>query len=186
MARDVTKLLLAWRQNGDEESLNELVSLVYPELRRMAHRYMAGQRPGHTLQTTGLVHETFLQLVDCRQVRWQDRTHFLAVAAMLMRRILVDYARSRNAGKRGGPGHPVSLNERFDFSPPKSPDLLALNDSLEALAEIDPRKSKVVEMKFFGGLETDEIGEVLGVSEQTVLRDWKLAKVWLLREMGAT
>lgn len=183
MAADVTTLLLAWRQ-GDEAALDGLISLVYQELRRMAHRYLAGQRPGHTLQTTALVHETYLQLVDCRQVRWQDRSHFLAVSAKLMRRILVDYARSRNADKRGGEARPLSLDESLDFAPQRSADLVALDDSLEALATIDPRKSKVVELKFFGGLETAEMAEVLGVSEQTVLRDWKLAKVWLLRELS--
>jgi RNA polymerase sigma-70 factor, ECF subfamily len=183
MAADATTLLLAWRQ-GDEAALDELISLVYQELRRMAHRYLAGQRPGHTLQTTALVHETYLRLVDCRQVRWQDRSHFLAVTAKLMRRILVDYARSRNANKRGGAVPPVSLDESLDFAPPRSADLVALDDSLEALATIDPRKSKVVELKFFGGLDTGEIAEVLEVSQQTVLRDWKLAKVWLLRELS--
>jgi RNA polymerase sigma factor (TIGR02999 family) len=183
MAADATALLLAWRQ-GDEAALDKLIVLVYQELRRMAHRYLAGQRPGHTLQTTALVHETYLRLVDCRQVRWQDRSHFLAVTAKLMRRILVDYARLRNANKRGGAAHPVSLDESFDFAPPRSPDLVALDDSLEALAAIDPRKSKVVELKFFGGLETGEIAEVLAVSQQTVLRDWKMAKVWLLRELS--
>jgi RNA polymerase sigma factor (TIGR02999 family) len=183
MAADATTLLLAWRQ-GDEAALDELISLVYQELRRMAHRYLAGQRPGHTLQTTALVHETYLQLVDCRRVRWQDRSHFLAVSAKLMRRILVDYARSRNAIKRGGAARPVSLDESLDFAPRRSADLVALDDSLDALATMDPRKSKVVELKFFGGLETGEIAEVLGVSPQTILRDWKLAKVWLLRELS--
>ena len=183
MAADVTTLLLAWRQ-GDEAALDELIPLVYQELRRMAHCYLAGQRPGHTLQTTALVHETYLRLVDCRQVRWQDRSHFLAVTAKLMRRILVDYARSRNANKRGGAARPVTLDESLDFAPQRSADLVALDDSLEALATIDPRKSKVVELKFFGGLETSEMAEVLGVSQQTILRDWKLAKLWLLRELS--
>jgi RNA polymerase sigma factor (TIGR02999 family) len=183
MAADVTTLLLAWRQ-GDEAALDELIPLVYQELRRMAHCYLAGQRPGHTLQTTALVHETYLHLVDCRQVRWQDRSHFLAISAKLMRRTLVDYARSRNANKRGGAARPVTLDESLDFAPQRSADLVALDDSLEALATIDPRKSKVVELKFFGGLETSEMAEVLGVSQQTILRDWKLAKLWLLRELS--
>jgi RNA polymerase sigma factor (TIGR02999 family) len=182
---DTTTLLLAWRR-GDEAALGELISIVYHELRRLAHRYLAGQRPGHTLQTTALVHETYLQLVDCRQIRWQDRSHFLAVTARLMRRILVDYARARNANKRGGTVRPVSLDESLDFAPPRSADLVALDDSLQALATIDPRKSEVVELKFFGGLEAGEIAEVLGVSQPTVLRDWKLAKVWLLRELSRT
>ena len=149
---DATTLLLAWRR-GDQAALGELISIVYQELRRLAHRYLAGQRPNHTLQTTALVHETYLQLLDCRQIRWQDRSHFLAVTARLMRRILVDYARNRNAEKRGGTAHPVSLDENLDFAPPRSADLVALDDSLQALAIIDPRKSEVVELKFFGGME---------------------------------
>jgi len=182
---DATTLLLAWRR-GDQAALGELISIVYQELRRLAHRYLAGQRPNHTLQTTALVHETYLQLLDCRQIRWQDRSHFLAVTARLMRRILVDYARNRNAEKRGGTAHPVSLDENLDFAPPRSADLVALDDSLQALAIIDPRKSEVVELKFFGGMEARQIAEVLGVSQPTVLRDWKLAKVWLLRELSRT
>ncbi|HTS60675.1 MAG TPA: sigma-70 family RNA polymerase sigma factor [Candidatus Acidoferrales bacterium] len=182
MAADATTLLLAWRR-GDRAALNELIPLVYQELRRLAHRRLAGQRAGHTLQTTALVHEAYLQLVDCGQVRWQDRTHFLAVSANLMRRILVDYARARNADKRGGAAPAVTLDENAGFTPPRGADLAALDDSLEALAAVDPRKSKVVELKFFGGLDTGEIAAVLGVSEQTVLRDWKLAKVWLLRDL---
>jgi RNA polymerase sigma factor (TIGR02999 family) len=185
MAADATTLLLAWRQ-GDEAALGELISLVYQGLRRLAHRYMAGQRAGHTLQTTALVHETYLRLVDCRRVRWHDRTHFLAVAATLMRRILIDYARSRNANKRDGAAQSVSLDENLEFSPAKDAHLIALDECLEQLAAIDHRKSKVVELKFFGGLETAEVAEVLGVSEPTVLRDWKLAKVWLLRELSRT
>jgi RNA polymerase sigma factor (TIGR02999 family) len=185
MAADATTLLLAWRQ-GDEAALGELITVVYQELRRLAHRYMAGQRAGHTLQTTALVHETYLRLVDCRRVRWHDRTHFLAVAATLMRRILVDYARSRNANKRDGAAQYVSLDENLEFAPAKGAHLIALDECLEQLAAIDHRKSKVVELKFFGGLETAEVAEVLGVSEPTVLRDWKLAKVWLLRELSRT
>ena len=130
MAADATTLLLAWRQ-GDEAALGRLISLVYRELRRMAHRYLAGQRPGHTLQATALVHETYLQLVDYRRVRWQDRTHFLAVTAKLMRRILVDYARSRNANKRGGSVRPVSLDDSLDIALPRRADLVALDDSLK-------------------------------------------------------
>lgn len=182
MAADVTALLLAWRQ-GDRAALEELVPFVYQELRRLAHHYMAGQAPGHSLQTTALVNEAYLRLVQCEKVRWQDRAHFLAVSANLMRRILVDSARSRKSLKRGAAMQLVDLEESPDFAPSKAPDLVALDDSLEALAQIDPRKSKVVELKFFGGLETGEIAEALGVSSQTVLRDWKLAKVWLLREM---
>ena len=183
MAANATTLLLAWRQ-GDGAALDELISLVYPELRRMAHRYMVGQRAGHTLQTTALVHEAYLQLVDCRQVHWHDRSHFLAVSATLMRRILVNYARSHNANKRGGNAETVCIDAGEHLRPAMSTDVIALDDALQALAAIDPRKNKVVELKFFGGLEAREIAAVLGVSEQTVLRDWKLAKVWLLRELS--
>ena len=184
---NATTLLLAWRQ-GNGAALDELIGLVYQELRRLAHRYLAGQRRGHTLETTALVHEAYLQLVNCQQVRWQDRSHFLAVSARLMRRILVDYARARNAEKRGGAVRQVTFDEGLQFAPSRSASLIVLDDLLDALARIDARKSKVVEMKFFGGLETDEVAEVLGVSPQTVLRDWKMAKVWLMREMttGAT
>ena len=182
MTADATTLLLAWRR-GDEAALGELVPIVYDELRRLAHRYLAGQRPGHTIQTTALVHEAYLRLIDCRDVRWQDRSHFLAVTAGLMRRILVDYARTRNAHKRGDAIQPLPLDESLVFDPPRSPSLVALDDSLQALAVTDARKSKVVELKFFGGLEAREIAEALGVSEPTVLRDWRLAKVWLLREL---
>jgi RNA polymerase sigma-70 factor, ECF subfamily len=180
MRTDVTGLLAAWGQ-GDQAAFDQLVPVVYEELRRLAHRYMAGQRPGATLQSTALVNEAFLRLIDCDQVRWQYRTHFFAVSANS--RILVDYARSRNYQKRGAGIRPVALDEDLDCSPERSPDLVALDDSLNALAQIDPRKSKVVELKFFGGLKTEEIAEVLGVSEPTVLRDWRLAKSWLQREM---
>jgi RNA polymerase sigma-70 factor, ECF subfamily len=182
MAADVTGLLAAWGQ-GDQAAFDQLVPLVHQELHRLARHYMAGQRRDCTLQSTALVNEAFLRLVECDRVRWQDRTHFFALSANLMRRILVDYARSRNYQKRGGGVRPVALNEDIDFSPERSTDLVALDDCLNALAEIDPRKSKVVELKFFGGLTTQEIAEALGVSEPTVLCDWKLAKSWLQREM---
>jgi len=182
MDAEATSLLRAWGR-GDPAALDELIPLVHQELRRLAHRCMAGERTGHTLQTTALVDEAYLRLVDCRQVRWQDRTHFFAVSASLMRRILVDYARVRGYQKRGAGARPVSLDDDLDYSPERGADLVALDDSLEALAAVDPRKSKVVELKFFGGLKTEEIAEVLRVSPQTVLRDWKLAKSWLVREM---
>ena len=182
MDADVTVLLAAWGR-GDKAALDELVALVHRELRRLAHRYMAGQQGVRTLQTTALVNEAFLRLVDCQRVRWQDRTHFFAVSANLMRRILVDYARSRNYRKRGSGVRPIAFNEELDCSPERTADLIALDDALNALAAIDQRKSKVVELKFFGGLTTEEIAEVLQVSEPTVLRDWKLAKSWLQREM---
>jgi RNA polymerase sigma factor (TIGR02999 family) len=182
MGADVTALLAAWGR-GDRTALDELVPIVHQELRRLAHRYMAGQKPGRTLQSTALVNEAFLRLVACDRVRWQDRTHFFAVSANLMRRILVDYARSRNYQKRGAGMRPVTLNDDLDASPTRGPDLVALDDALEELAAIDPRKSKVVELKFFGGLTAEEIATVLGVSEPTVLRDWKLARSWLKREL---
>jgi RNA polymerase sigma-70 factor (ECF subfamily) len=182
MSADLTTLLFAWG-HGDQAAFDQLVSLVHEELHRLAHRYMVGQRGGGTLQSTALVNEAFLRLVHCGQVRWQDRIHFFAVSANLMRRILVDYARSRNYQKRGAGVRPLALDEDLDCSPQRSPDLMALDDSLNALAEIDPRKSRVVELKFFGGLTTEEVAGVLGISKPTVLRDWKLAKSWLQREM---
>ena len=182
MGADPTDLLIAWGR-GDQAALNELIPLVHQELRRLAHLYMAGERTRHTLQTTALVDEAYLRLVDCRKVRWQGRAHFFAVSANMMRRILVDYARLRGYQKRGAGARPVSLDENLYRSPESGADLVALDDSLEAMAAVDPRKSKVVELKFFGGLKTEEIAEVLEVSEQTVLRDWKLAKSWLVREM---
>ncbi|HSB15586.1 MAG TPA: sigma-70 family RNA polymerase sigma factor [Bryobacteraceae bacterium] len=181
-APEVTQLLVAWGQ-GDQAARDSLIPLVYQELRRLAHRYMTGERPGHTLQTTALVNEAYLRLVDCRRVRWQNRAHFFAVSATLMRRILVDYARSRGYQKRGADAQTVLLDENLDLSPQKGCDLVAIDEALDALAVFDPRKSKVVELKFFGGLTADEIAEVLQVSPQTVLRDWKLARSWLLREI---
>jgi RNA polymerase sigma-70 factor, ECF subfamily len=181
--QEVTGLLLAWGQ-GDSGALDRLMPVVHQELRRIARRHMAGERSGHTLQTTALVNEAYLRLVGSQNVRWQDRAHFFAVSATLMRRILVDYARSRNYKKRGAGAHPVSLIDSLDASPQKGTDLVALDEALETLAAADPRKSRVVELKFFGGLSVEEIAEVLKVSPQTVLRDWKLSKVWLLRELA--
>ncbi len=182
MSADVTTLLQAWHK-GDPQALEDLTSIVYRELRRVAHHYMAGQPAGCTLQATALVNEAFLKLVDGNRVRWQDRNHFFAVSANVMRRILVDYARSRNYQKRGAGARPVALNEELDAMPERGTDLVALDDAMNQLARVDPRKCRVVEMKFFGGLTTDEIAGVLGVSEPTVLRDWKLAKAWLSREL---
>ena len=182
MAADVTTLLAAWGE-GDQAAFDRLVTIVHQELRRLAHCYMAGQRPGCTLESTALVNEAFLRLVNCGRVCWQDRTHFFAVSANLMRRVLVDYARSRNYQKRGAGIRPLAFNEALDCTPEKSGDLVALDDCLNVLAEFDPRKSRIVELKFFGGLTTHEIAEVLGVSEPSVLRHWKLARLWLQREM---
>ncbi len=181
-AADVTRLLVAWGQ-GDRSALDVLIPLVHRELRRLAHRYMAGERTGHTLQTTALVNEAYLRLVDCRQVRWQDRAHFFAVSAGLMRRILVDFARSRNYQKRGGGARPITLNENLNLEAHGSTDLEALDDALNALAAIDPRRSQVVELKFFGGLTAEEIAEVLAVTPQTIRRDWRLARLWLWHQL---
>jgi RNA polymerase sigma-70 factor, ECF subfamily len=159
--------------------------LVYGELHRLARRYMAGERPGHTLQTTALVNEAYLRLVDVKKVSWQSRSHFLGVSAQLMRRILVDLARSRQSLKRGGDVCTLSLEEALIVSPELGADVVALDDSLTALASIDPRRSRVVELRFFGGLSVEESAEVLKVSPETVMHDWKLAKAWLLRELSA-
>jgi RNA polymerase sigma factor (TIGR02999 family) len=158
--------------------------LVHKELKRLAHHYMAGQRPGHTLQTTALVNEAYLRLVDCSRVGWQDRAHFFAVSAQLMRRILVDFARSRGYLKRGRGVRPLSLEKAPDIFQQTDPNVVALDDALNALAAIDERKSQVIELRFFGGLTAEETAEVLKVSPDTVLRDWKLAKVWLHRELS--
>jgi len=159
--------------------------LVYAELRRLAHHYMRGERQGHSLQTTALIHEAYLRLVDARQMRWQNRSHFFAVSAQVMRRILVDIARSERSHKRGGDLPHIALDEAFISSEGHGPDLVAIDDALAALAVFDSRKSRVVELRFFGGLTVEETADVLGVATETVLRDWKLAKVWLLKRLEA-
>ena len=179
----VTRLLLAWRQ-GDEAALERLIPAVYHELRRLARYYMAGQRPSHTLQPTALINEVYLRLIDCQLVNWQNRAHFIAVSGNLMRRVLVDHARSKQYQKRGAGAVQVSLDEGLFPSSEPGRDLLALDDALNALAEVDARKSKVVEMRFFGGLTTQETAEVLNVSQDTVVRDWRFAKAWLQNEMA--
>lgn len=176
-------MLKAW-SGGEQEALEQLVPLVYHELHRLAHRYMAGERHGHTLQPTALVHEAYQRLVDLQNVNWQNRAHFFAVSAQVMRRILVDYARSRRYGKRGGELRHIALNEAVAVFRDRRNDVVALDDALCALAGVDARKAHVVELRFFGGLSIDETAEVLHVSADTVLRDWRLAKVWLLRELG--
>lgn len=182
-AHDITQLLKAWTE-GDREALENLTPLVYQQLHRVAQRYMAGQRPGHTLQTTALVNEVYVRLVDCSQVNWQDRAHFFAVSAQLMRRILIDFARSRGYQKRGGGLPHLSLDEAPSVCNEPDPNIVALDDALKALAEVDDRKSRVVELRFFGGLSVEETAAVLGVSPETVGRDWKLAKMWLLHELS--
>ncbi len=182
-AEHVTGILLAWGQ-GDEAALDKLMPLVYGELKRLAHHYLKGERVGHVLQTTDLVNEAYLRLIDSRRVQWQNRAHFFAIAAQLMRRVLVDAARKRNFQKRGGGALQVSLNEALPLGNQRGPDLVALDDALQTLAAFDPRKSKVIELRFFGGLSVKETAEVLQVSPDTVMRDWSLARAWLLNELG--
>jgi RNA polymerase sigma factor (TIGR02999 family) len=179
---EISELLVAW-SGGDQSALERLMPLVYEELHRLAHRYMSGERHGHTLQTTALVNEAYLRLVNWRDVQWQNRAHFFGVSAQMMRRILVDFARDRKYLKRGGGAIQVSLGEAAALVDVRSADLVALDEALTALAQVDARKAQVVEMRFFGGLSLKEVGEVLKVSEETVMRDWRLAKVWLLREL---
>jgi len=182
-SQEVTRLLLAWN-DGDESALEKLVPLVYGELRRLAKRQMWGEHPDHSLQTTALINEAYLRLVDLKNVHWQNRAHFFALCARLMRRILVDFARSRHYAKRGGGAQPISLEESVVVSPEHSSDLVAVDDALKALTKVDARKAQVVELRFFGGLTVEESAEVLKVSPETVRRDWKLAKAWLLRELS--
>jgi RNA polymerase sigma factor (TIGR02999 family) len=178
----VTELLRAWGE-GDEAALEQLLPIVEAELRRLARAYMARERRGHTLQTTALVNEAFLRLADARRVRWQDRAHFLGISARLMRRVLVDHARARGYQKRGGGAQRVALDDAVGAAPPLDVDLVALDRALEALTQVDERKSRVIEMRFFGGLTVEETAEALHVSTDTVKRDWRLAKLWLLREL---
>jgi RNA polymerase sigma factor (TIGR02999 family) len=181
--QDVTQLLVAWR-NGDLNARDELMPIVYQELHGLAHQYMSRERPGHTLQTSALVNEAFLRLADQREVQWQNRAHFVGLAGQMMRRILVDYARSRSYAKRGGGACQVSLDEELIVSDERSAEVVALDDALQSLARLDERKSRLVELRFFGGLSIEETAEVLGVSPGTVMRDWTLAKAWLRREMS--
>jgi RNA polymerase sigma factor (TIGR02999 family) len=180
---EITQLLVAWGR-GEQAALERLTPLVYDELRRLAHRYMGRERPGHTLQTSALVNEVYLRLVDSSHVRWQNRAHFFAVSAQLMRRVLVDFARGRNNLKRGGDVRRVSLDEALLVSHEHGTDLVALDDALKALASLDARQGQVVELRFFGGLSVEETAEVLHVSEGTVRRDWSLARAWLHRELN--
>ncbi|MGH9755417.1 MAG: sigma-70 family RNA polymerase sigma factor [Blastocatellia bacterium] len=181
-SQNVTQLLLDWR-NGDREALDRLMPLVYEELRRIANYYMRNERQAHTLQTTALVNEAYLRLVDHENIEWQNRAHFFGVAAQAMRRILVDHARTRNYQKRGGAAQRVSLDEAATLAEEQAAELIALDEALKELAKIDPRKCRIVEMRYFGGLSVEETAETLGVSVTTVARDWITAKGWLLREM---
>ena len=180
-SKEITHLLVAWSE-GDESALQQLAPLIHSELHRLAHNYMSRERPGHLLQTSALINEAYVRLIDWKNVRWQNRAHFFGVAAQLMRRILVDFARERKYFKRGGGALPVSLSEAA-LVVQQSSDFVALDEALKALGEIDSRKVQVVEMRFFAGLSVEEIAELLNVSKETVMRDWRLAKVWLLRQL---
>ena len=180
-SKEITHLLVAWSE-GDESALQQLAPLIHSELHRLAHNYMSRERPGHLLQTSALINEAYVRLIDWKNVRWQNRAHFFGVAAQLMRRILVDFARERKYFKRGGGALPVSLSEAA-LVVQQSSDFVALDEALKALGEIDSRKVQVVEMRFFAGLSVEEIAELLSVSKETVMRDWRLAKVWLLRQL---
>jgi RNA polymerase sigma factor (TIGR02999 family) len=181
-AHQITERLIAWSK-GDATALDDVISAVYQELRRMAERYLRKERLDHTLQTTALVHEAYLRLIDQTQVSWQNRAQFFGVAAQMMRRILVDHARTRQRDKRGGTAQKLSLDEVMNVEREYETDIVALDDALKALADIDQRKSRVVELRFFGGLNVEETAEVLGVSTQTVVRDLKLSKAWLYQEI---
>jgi RNA polymerase sigma factor (TIGR02999 family) len=179
---EITRLLAAWGE-GDQAALDGLVPLVHKELRRLAHRYMRQERPDAAFQTTVLVNEVYLKLVDCSRVRWQDRAHFFAISAQLMRRILVDFARSRRYAKRGGEAIRVTFERVLEAPGVCTPDWVALDDALHALEALDARKSRMVELRFFGGLSVEETAEVLQVSPDTIHRDWRFAKTWLRREL---
>jgi RNA polymerase sigma factor (TIGR02999 family) len=181
---EITGLLRAW-SGGDDDALAKVLELVYPELRDIARRCLSGERPDHTIQATALVHEAYLRLVDIRQVRWQDRAHFFAVGARVMRRVLVDYARARDCAKREGAVRRTAFDDALLFSAAPDPMVLQLDEALEKLAGFDARKAQVVEMRYFGGLTADEIAAVLRISPQSVHRDWSLAKSWLVREMSS-
>jgi RNA polymerase sigma factor (TIGR02999 family) len=180
---DVTNLLIDWNQ-GDQSALDRLIPVVYDELHRLAARYMSQEGPGHTLQSTAVVHEAFLKLVDQQRVHWQNRAQFFAVAAQLIRRILVDHARTAKASKRGGGARKLSLDENIGVMEPRDLDLVALDDAMGALARLDPQQSRVIELRFFAGLTIEETAEALGVSPATVKRDWVTAKAWLFNELN--
>jgi RNA polymerase sigma factor (TIGR02999 family) len=181
--KEITQLLQTWGR-GDQESLTKLMPLVYEALHQAAHLHMIRERPGHTLQTTALINEVYLRLVDVKESSWQNRAQFFSLCAQLMRRVLTDFARSRSCAKRGGEARHVSLNEASTVSLESWPELAMMDGALEGLAAIDPRKAQVVELRFFGGLSVKETSEVLKISRETVIRDWKLAKVWLVRDLS--
>jgi RNA polymerase sigma-70 factor (ECF subfamily) len=183
--KEVTQLLIAW-SNGEEEALEKLVPLIYDELRRIARRYMKREPAGHTLQTTALVNEAYLRLIEQKAMKWQNRAHFFAISAQLMRRILVSMARARHANKRGGEARQVSLDEALVISEGRAAELVALDEAMNELAALDPRRSRVVELRYFGGLSVEETAEVLKISPETVMREWKRAKAWLYTELNRT
>lgn len=185
MGADVTRLLADWRE-GDQQALEQLAPLVYDELRRLAGRYLRRERINHTLQSTALVHEAYLRLIDQSRVQWQNRAHFFGVAAQMIRRILVDHARGHQAAKRGSGVARLSLDEALDASAPRDLDLVALDDALETLARLDPQQSRIIELRYFAGLSIEETAEVVGVSPATVKREWASARAWLFRELNRT
>lgn len=180
---EVTQLLLAWN-SGDEAALDKLIPLVYEELRQVAKRYMRREREGHTLQTAALVNEVYLRLIDAKNVRWQDRAHFFAISAQLMRRVLVEFARRRGQIKRGGEARQISIEEALAVYRERNADVVALDDALTELAKLNTRQSRVVELRFFGGLTEEEIAEALKISPRTARNDWRLARAWLYRELN--
>jgi len=182
-SHEVTQLLIQW-SNGDKAALDKLMPLIYSELRQLARHYMSRERPGHTLQTTALVNEAYMRLVNRKGVHWQNRAHFFAIAAQLMRSILVDHARSHAYAKRGGGAHKIALDDAMAVSQQRAADVVALDDALKRLAEIDPQQSRIVELKFFGGLTIEETAEVLGLSPATIKREWSTAKAWLYHELS--
>ena len=179
----VTRLLHEW-SDGNQQALEEMLPLIYDELRRLAHNFLYRERPGHTLQTTALVHEAYLKLIDQRDARWQNRAHFFAIAAQAMRRILIDSARKHIADKRGGGGEKLSLAEVATITPEPDSNLLALDEALNALAQIDAQQSRIIELRYFGGLTIEETAEVLDLSPATIKREWKTAKAWLYHELA--
>jgi len=179
---EITEQLIAWSK-GDDAALEQLIPAVYQELRRMADHYLRGEDSGHSLQPTALVHEAYLRLIDQTNVEWQNRAHFFGVAAQMMRRILIDHAKAKHRVKRGGTAVKVMLDENVNFTQERASELLALDDALQSLARMDERKSRIVELRYFGGLTVEETAQVLGISDKTVMRDWNLAKAWLYREL---
>lgn len=182
-SENVTELLQGWR-DGDKEALDKLMPLVYEELRRQAARYLRQERPGHTLQTTALIHEAYLRLIDQRKTKWENRAHFYGIAAQMMRRILVDHARTRGRLKRGGSSIRVSMSQAVALAEGPNLDIVAIEEALKRLEELDPHQSRIVELRFFSGLTVEETAEILGISAATVKREWRVAKAWLYREIS--